>query len=182
MCMLSRGNSHFCFGSILTTVSTNTVAHMWNADRKAVFIRVIDALDVVVTISPDHIKIEIRADAGYDSRENFQTCKEYGITPIIRIRRNAEYTAKGVSRERGIAALDQLGGSITNLVKFHEMDIRERTENQNEWKKRVEYGSRWQVEIFFSAFKRIFGSSVRAKTMDNIIQEITLKIQATTSS
>ena len=49
------------------------------------------------------------------------------------------------------------------------------TENQNEWKKHIEYGSRWQVEIFFSAFKRIFGSSVMAKTMDNIIQEIALK-------
>ena len=127
--------------------------------------------------SPEPIRIEIRADAGYDSRENFQTCKEYGITPIIKIRRNAEYTAKGVSRERGIAALDQLGGSITNLAKFHDMGIKERTENQNEWKKRAEYGPRWQVEIFFSAFKRVFGSSVRAKTMDNIIQEIALKIQ-----
>ena len=56
------------------------------------------------------------------------------------------------------------------------MDIKERTENQNEWKKHIR-GSRWQVEIFFSAFKRIFGSSVMAKTMDNIIQEIALKIQ-----
>ena len=112
---------------------------------------------------PDHIAIEIRADARYDSRENFQTCKEYGITPIIKIRRNAEYKAKGVSRERGIAALDQLGGGITNLAKFHDMDIKERTKNQNEWKKHVEYGPRWQVEIFFSAFKRIFGSSVMAK-------------------
>ena len=43
--------------------------------------------------------------------------------------------------------------------------------------KRAEYGSRWQVEIFFSAFKRMFGSSARAKTIDNIIQEIALKIQ-----
>ena len=57
------------------------------------------------------------------------------------------------------------------------MDIKERTKNQNEWKKHAEYGPRWQVEIFFSAFKRIFGSSVMAKTMDNIIQEIALKIQ-----
>ena len=122
-------------------------------------------------------RIEIRADAGYDSRENFQTCKEYGITPIIKIRRNAKYKAKGVSRERGIAALDQLGGGITNLAKFHDMDIKERTENQNEWKKYAEYGPQWQVEIFFSAFKRVLGSSVRAKTMDNIIQEIALKIQ-----
>ena len=126
---------------------------------------------------PEPVRIEIRADAGYDSRENFQTCKEYGITPIIKIRRNAEYKAKGVSRERGIAVLEQLDGGITNLAKFHDMDIKERTENQNEWKKHIEYGSRWQVEIFFSAFKRIFGSSVMAKTMDNIIQEIALKIQ-----
>ena len=107
----------------------------------------------------------------------FRRAKSTGIIPIIKIRRNAEYKAKGVSRERGIAALDQLGGGITNLAKFHDMDIKERTENQNEWKKHIEYGSRWQVEIFFSAFKRIFGSSVMAKTMDNIIQEIALKIQ-----
>ena len=33
------------------------------------------------------------------------------------------------------------------------------------------------MEIFFLTFKRIFGSSVRAKTMDNIIQEIALNIQ-----
>ena len=77
------------------------------------------------------VRIKIRADAGYDSRKNFQICKEYGITPIIKIRRNAEYKAKGVGRERGIAVLDQLGGSITNLAKFHYMDIKERTKNQN---------------------------------------------------
>ena len=67
---------------------------------------------------PDHIAIEIRADAGYDSRENFQTCKEYGITPIIKIRRNAEYKAKGVSWERGIAALDQLVAALQILPNF----------------------------------------------------------------
>ena len=33
-----------------------------------------------------------------------------------------------------------MGGGITNLAKFHEMDIRERTENQDEWKKYTEYG------------------------------------------
>ena len=96
------------------------------------------------------VRIEIRVDAGYDNRENFQTCKEYGITPIIKIRHNAGYKAKEVSREHGIAVLDQLGGGITNLVKFHGMDIRECTENQNEWKKYAEYGPRWQAEIFFS--------------------------------
>ena len=36
------------FWTYFTTVSTNMVAYMWNTDRKAVFVRVIDALDVVV--------------------------------------------------------------------------------------------------------------------------------------
>ena len=44
------------------------------------------------------------------------------------------------------------------------MGIKERMENQNEWKKHAEYSPRWQVEIFFSAFKRVFGSSVKVKT------------------
>ena len=57
------------------------------------------------------------------------------------------------------------------------MDVKERTENQNKWKKHTEHDPRWQVEIFFSTFKRIFRSSIRAKTLDSIIQEIALKIQ-----
>ncbi len=36
--------------------------------------------------------------------------------------------------ECNIAVIDQLGGDTTSLAKFHEMDVRERTENQNEWK------------------------------------------------
>ena len=67
---------------------------------------------------PDHIAIEIRADARYDSRENFQTCKEYGITPIIKIRRNAEYKAKGVSRERGMQRLTSWVAALQTSPNF----------------------------------------------------------------
>ena len=41
-----------------------------------------------------------------------------GITPIIKIRRNAEYKAKGVSRERGIAALDQLPKTAQGVIQI----------------------------------------------------------------
>ena len=122
------------------------------------------------------VKIVIKADAGYDCRKNFKTCKKYNIKDIIKMRRNAKYRAGGISRDRGIAALDQLGGEATSIAKFNNMDVEERAENQDKWKKRVKYGPRWQVEIFFSAFKRLFGNSVAAKTMDNIIREIALKI------
>ena len=37
----------FLFRAYLATVPTNTVAYMWNTDRKAVFVKIIDALAVV---------------------------------------------------------------------------------------------------------------------------------------
>ena len=60
-----------------------------------------------------------------------------------------------------MAAYDQLGGGTTN---------------RKEWRKREQYGKRWLVEIVISSFKRLFGNSVRAVTMDNIIQEVGLKV------
>ena len=41
-------------------------------------------MDVGTGPPSDHVKIETKSDAGYDSRENFQIRREYGITPIIR--------------------------------------------------------------------------------------------------
>ena len=42
--------------------------------------------------------------------------------------------------------------------------------------KRKQYGKRWLVEIVMSSFKRLFGNSVRAATMDNIVQKVGLKV------
>ena len=67
---------------------------------------------------PEPVMIEIRADAGYDNRENFQTCKEYGITPIIKIKCNAEYKAKEVSRERGLQRLISLVAALQTSSSF----------------------------------------------------------------
>ena len=38
----------FLFRAYLATVPTNMVAYMWNTDRKAVFIKIIDVIEVVV--------------------------------------------------------------------------------------------------------------------------------------
>ena len=68
-----------------------------------------------------------------------------------------------------------MGGAITNPKEFAALE-KQREENRKEWKKTVGYGGRWNVEIVFSAFKRIFSNSVSAVKMKNIIHEIKLKI------
>ena len=58
------------------------------------------------------------------------------------------------------------------------MSKEERSENQKIWKEKVGYGRRWLVGISFSAFKRLFGEDVRAIKVENIIQEVMIKVAA----
>ena len=81
-----------------------------------------------------------------------------------------------MDRARPRRVLEQLGGGITNPREFAALDEKQREENRKEWKKTVGYGERWNVEIVFSAFKRIFSNSVSAVKMKNIIHEVELKI------
>ena len=56
------------------------------------------------------IKIELRADGGYDSRVTFAFLAALGIIPVIRVRINSGARAKGKNRARPKAVLEQLGG------------------------------------------------------------------------
>ena len=122
------------------------------------------------------LNVIMRADGGFDSRKIFEICKKLNITPHIRIKHNATTRSRGVSRDRTMAVLDQLGNGTTDPAKFAQMTKDERESNRREWKKRVNYGKRWLVEIVISSFKRLFGDSVSAVTWENITQEINLKV------
>ncbi len=121
-------------------------------------------------------KVVMRADGGFDSRKIFQTCKQLGITPYIRISHNATTRSRGVSRDRTMAVIDQLGDGIADPSRFAHLTKEERESNRKKWKTRVKYGLRWLVEIVISSFKRLFGDSVAAKKWENVVQEISLKI------
>ena len=123
------------------------------------------------------IVIELRGDAGYDTRAIFEYCHRLGIVPLIRIKKNANGRANGVGRTRGLAAQDQMCGSNPSPKKLASLDEDERVSNQKEWKERVGYGRRWLVEIVFSSLKRMFGCSVNAVKMENIVQEIAIRIR-----
>ena len=116
------------------------------------------------------------ADGAYDSRRSFEFCRERGIKPVIRIGTNATTRSRGVGRSRTMAAYDRMGGGTTDPKEFAGLTHGQREANRKEWRKREQYGKRWLVEIVISSFKRLFGNSVRAVTMDNIIQEVGLKM------
>ena len=107
-------------------------------------------------------KTVMRADGGFDSRRIFETCKRLGIILYIRISRNATTRSRGVSRDRTMAAIDQLGDGIADPRRFAQLTKEERESNRKKWKRRVKYGSRWLVEMAISSFKRLFGDSVAA--------------------
>ena len=67
-------------------------------------------------------------------------------------------------------------GDDPSPKKLAALDGCERVQNQQDWKRRVGYGRRWLVEIVFSSLKRMFGSSVNAVKMENIVQEIAIRI------
>ena len=105
----------------------------------------------------------MRADGGFDSRRIFETCKHLGIIPYIRINHNTTTRSRGVSRDRTVAVIDQLGDGIADPRMFAHLTKEERESNRKKWKKRVKYGLRWLVEIVISSFKRLFGDSVAAR-------------------
>ena len=120
-------------------------------------------------------EIEVRSDGGNDTRENFSECRKLGVEPIIRVNVTSNARAGGVDRSRPAAVLDQLAGGA-GPRELAGMSRGEREENRAKWKKRVNYGARWIVEIVISSFKRRFGSAVQSVSMENIAVEMGHKV------
>lgn len=97
---------------------------------------------------------KVIADAGYDTHEFFRYLGEEGIEPAVLVRKDAK-----------------IGG---NTVRDHV--IRQIRRGKKKWKEMVEYGKRWLVESFFSAFKRWFGEYVVSKRFENIRRELVFKV------
>lgn len=119
-------------------------------------------------------RVEVRADGGYDTHRIFQLCQDLAVEALIKVHVNSSTRGRGVGKARSVAVLDQLAGG--HPKKFHSMTDDVRRAHQQEWKRVNGYGRRWLVEIVFSSFKRMFGESVRAIRMANILQEISLKV------
>jgi len=95
---------------------------------------------------------------GLHDSDTFDLCKELGIVPAIKIRKNA--SSKGFSkRAEEVRLYKKLG--------------------YKEWAKHKGYGMRWVAsEGIFSAVKRIFGENVRSYKVENAYKEARMKFWA----
>jgi len=122
---------------------------------------------------PDSVKIENAfGDRGYDSVDNFDTCKEEIVKPVIRVKKN---TITKLKREKDIN--EQLLLSGRHLERDYTYRDKCAMEQIN-WKDYVErsgYGKRSGEEGVIGAFKRIFGESVYSKKDESIGRECRLK-------
>ena len=96
------------------------------------------------------------ADGAYDSRASFQFLSNNGIEPVIRVRKNSVPKAKGCYARK--------------------YAVQEQLQDREGWSKRYGYGYRWMAESAFSSIKGRLGEHVRAKKLQNMIQEVRLKV------
>ncbi|RMH04974.1 MAG: IS4/IS5 family transposase, partial [Aquificota bacterium] len=94
------------------------------------------------------------ADAGYDTHELFRYLGEEGIEPAVLVRKDAKIRDNPVR---------------DNVV-------RQIRRGKKKWKEVVEYGKRWYIESFFSAFKRWFGEYVISRKFENVKKELVFKV------
>ena len=116
----------------------------------------------------------LHGDAAYASRSNVTACGDRGVDSRIKLRVNSTARGKGTGDAWGIAVREQLGGSADSHA--WKMSDDEKRRFREEWKKRVEYGKRWLVEIVFSAFKRMFSEHLYSLKWKNMVQEARIKV------
>ena len=116
-------------------------------------------------------------DGAYDTGDVAAYTTSKGVIFMAKVRKNSTGRANGKGRARMMAVREQLGGGNITSKEFAKLSTKKKAANHQDWMLKIGYGKRWLVEIVFSAFKRVFGFSVRAKKLPNIIQEIAIKIQ-----
>jgi hypothetical protein len=112
-------------------------------------------LEPLVEGSASKVNVKrVMGDGAYDSRKNFTLLADREIEPVIKVRKNSSFKARGCM-PRKAAAVEQLGNP--------------------EWKREKGYGYRWMAESAFSSIKRIFGEHTSSIKWGNIINELLLK-------
>lgn len=97
------------------------------------------------------------ADGGYDKNKCFELLEKKVIEPAIKLRKNA-------SSKRGCP------------LRRKEVRLRKQLGSQEAWRDKKDYGQRWQVESFYSSFKRRFGESAVSRHFYNMKREILRKL------
>lgn len=119
-------------------------------------------------------------DKAYDGESNHWLLKNRGIEDGIKPRESLSLkrTREEISGLVGqIKKWEKRGKDVEKYTRrlFRLKILREYLTNKKSWAKKRDYGQRWQVEIRYSVFKRLFGDHVYSKNMNCINKEIRIK-------
>lgn len=104
----------------------------------------------------NQIKI-LQGDGAHENKAMFNLCEQYNLETSIKIRKNAQTKAIGSPRRK------------KEVLEYKRLGYKR-------WAKEKEYGMRWKsTEGIFSAKKRIFGETVRAKKKRSAYKEVRRK-------
>ena len=121
----------------------------------------------------------MRGDGGYDARKIFALPAALGVIPITKARINSAAGTGDEHRARSTAAIEQPEGKGGCTDRdLNRMTRNERPANRKDWKEGARHGLRWMAEIAVSAFKGIFGGSIRAPAPGTAYTEIATKAAA----
>jgi transposase len=164
------------FTGFKITIGGDYPGNKWHKHRRGwiklhAVISIHDVLVLSSSITDDHVHdakegrnilesvkdriLRIFGDKGYNSKGIFN---EFGFNTVIPPRRNAS---------------TQSGGTPARAKIVRQI----RRTGEKEWKESVQYGKRWNVEIYFLGLKRTMGEVIKAVRPDYIVQEIALKVQ-----
>jgi len=95
-------------------------------------------------------------DCAYDSSRVYEYLEGLGVEVVVKPKRNARSDTGPPSRGRAVGMIRELGYAT--------------------WQEFTGYGRRWAVETCYSTFKRLFGEHSLARSMGNIVRELTGKV------
>lgn len=99
--------------------------------------------------------VKVYGDGAFDSSDIYELLEPKGIEAAIKPRRNSRLDTPSEARGRNVSLYRRLG--------------------HQEWAKTKGYGRRWSVETAYSTFKRALGEFCMAKTLNNVVKELTTK-------
>lgn len=99
----------------------------------------------------------LQGDGAHENKAMFDLCEQYDLDTSIKIRKNAQTKARGSPRRR------------KEVIEYQKLGYKK-------WAKKKYYGLRWKsTEGVFSAKKRVFGETVRAKKKRRAYKEVRRK-------
>lgn len=120
---------------------------------------------------------KLDADGAYDTKENFEWGKNYGVVCAIPVQINSSRRCNGERRKAVIEQFHLPTGRKSHAHIRYQKDTEKRRRRwQKKWKKKIGYGNRWMVEGAYGKFKGMFGEYVFSKGWQMIQKEINAKL------